>query len=710
VRRLISLLAPALMAGWFFAAPAPVAASGGMIEIGTTTYTVNTAASRIDVSIQLQITNNKPPSGGYVYFVDKTQVAVEAQAGTVRASANEATVSQSVIKTDRWYRYLLLSFNPVWYGTTRVITLRYSIDGKPRAEGDYRAVKAFTNLCAVGNGYDSGTVNVVIPSGFDVNVYAGQNLQQAGTAGGTQTYTSGKLSQPYKFWTCMEGSNPDALVTSQLTVAGQKFEIQSWPEDPDWKTMIEGELDEDITALLDMNGLDLPGGTVGVREVGNSELGEYAGMYNSGSKIAYLTEQTGPDIVAHELSHIWYNHNLFQDKWALEGMAGYSEQLAGPGLYTPCTEPGTYPGTGSPDLSHWVMLGMDSTTQDEEVLDYEYSAACYIFTELVGDMGADNFKAVLMAGANGEMAYQGGTPREKVTASEIPLSAEAVLDLIDERGMIPAGIEDLDRAQDLLARYGIFGASVLDDRSEARAAYHELEDELGGWDMPLVVRSPMTSWSFVEAGEAMDGTSQILDNRDEMESRLSDVDFDGTELQTLFEETTTSRELTDLLDKTNLDLQASEVLAEARAAESAGHDPLATIGLLGVDLKPSLDEATVAIKDVRPDDARAAAQGVLDQIDGATVAGLLRVAVVLGVLVALFLALMLVRWLRKRCRVVPAMAVAGEGMSSGEASPDAGEATGASPAAEPPAAEAPAAAEPPAAEAPPKPPSAETPG
>ena len=427
-RKLSMMLVPAVVFAAMLASPAPVAAAGST-EIGTTTYTVNVAGSRIDVRLQLRITNNTPPkvvSCGWGcwdttdYFYNQTQIAVEADAGAVKVSSDAGGVSQSVVKTDKWYRYITLTYPKVMYSFTRVLTVTYSIDGAPRAKGDYRAVKSYVNLCAVGGGFDSGVVQVVIPSAFDVSFYAGQELTQAGASGGTRIYSSGTVAQPYRFWTCLDGTNTNALVRSTVTVSDQQFEIQSWPEDPAWKTMIEGLLSKDITGLRAMNGLDLPGGLIRVREVGNSELGEYAGMYNSETKIAYVTEETDVSVVAHELSHIWYNRNLFQDKWASEGLAGYSEQLAGPGQFKPCDVPGDYPGSGAPDLGKWVVLDKQSTTQDEQVLDYEYSAACYIITKLAADMGSENLKAVLEAGAKGEMAYLGADPNEKLLVSEAP--------------------------------------------------------------------------------------------------------------------------------------------------------------------------------------------------------------------------------------------------------------------------------------------------
>ena len=660
MRRFISLLTPALMAACYLASPAPVAAAGTITEAGTVTYTVNTAESRIDVSLQLKVVNNMAPSGGYYYYQDRTQIAVEVEAGTVKASSNAGGVSQTTVSSGRWYRIIGLVYPKVYYGQTRTINVSYSIDAKPRAEGGYRAGEAYANLCTVGNGYDSGTINVVLPDKFDVNIYSGQSLKESGTSGGLRTLTSGTLTNPRQYWSCLDATNVDALVSTKVTVAGQVFEIQSWPEDPAWETMIEGELEDDIPALLDMNGLDLPGGTVIVREVGNYELGEYGGMYNSLTKIAYVTEETGADVVAHELSHIWYNRDLFADKWASEGMAGYSEQLAGPGQYTRCTKPGAYPGTGKPDLNNWVALTMNSTLVDEQILDYQYDAACYIITTLADEMGEENFKAVLVAGSNGEIAYLGGTPGETFESSATPLSAESFLDLIDERGMIPAGIEDLDEAQALLSKYGIFDAADLVDRSEARETYHALADEAGDWDLPLAIRGAMASWDFDEADDAMDSAGQIVEARDKMESELSGVDFDGTKMQTLFEDAETTDDLATLSDKVDQEVEAAEVLADAQAAESSGHDPLAMIGLLGTNLQSGLDQATDALKDMRSDDAKAAAQKVLDDVNGATTAGLLRLAVLLGLVAGVILAFFLIRRFRVRRQLAAAMALTGE--------------------------------------------------
>jgi len=72
----------------------------------------------------------------------------------------------------------------------------YAIPAAPHAPGGYRAGKAYAELCAVGNGFDSGALNVVVPDGFHVVFEAGTDLSRLGDAKGLQTFGSGTISAP----------------------------------------------------------------------------------------------------------------------------------------------------------------------------------------------------------------------------------------------------------------------------------------------------------------------------------------------------------------------------------------------------------------------------------------------------------------------------------------------------------------------------------
>ena len=657
-RRLLLGLVPLLVAGTAaLASPVPVMAAAEIVETATTTYKVVPTTSEIDVTIELVIKNDKPPaviSCGWhctqaiTYYWDTTFVSIEAQAGPMKATSNVGIVTGSVTGAGKYYRTVNLTYPPVYYGQTRRITVSYAIPAGLHAEGGYRAGQAYANLCAAGNGIDSGTLNVILPDGFDVGFYAGEDLAESSDTGGFQTYTSGSVTEPYKFWTCLDASNPDNLATTKLTAHGQTFSIESWPEDTTWATTIKSDIQSDVAGLEDLTGMKMPGGTVLIREAGNSELGEYIGMYNSTTQTAIVTEETDNATVAHELSHIWFNGTLFSDKWISEGFAGYSEKVAGAGNYTPCKEPGTYPGSGSPNLTKWTLLDINSTLQDENVLQYEYSAACYVVTDLADAMGPANFKSVLAAAANDEIAYVGAGPAERSPADAAPISARALLDLIDERGMVPGGVKDLDHAQTLLGRYGIFGATELAARSKARAAYHQLQTATKGWNLPLAVRRPMATWDFAQAHTAMDAATQIVTLRDEMTKGLSGFALDGTAIQKSFEGARTQADLDALLALTQTEADAAAKVAQARDLNDGGHSIFQMIGLIGTDTQTPLSQANDALENLKPDDASASAQKVMDAINGSNDQGLIRIGGLIGVLLALLAVVSLATWRHRR--------------------------------------------------------------
>ena len=202
-----------------------------------------------------------------------------------------------------------------------------------------------------------GRLNVVVPDGFNVAFDGGTDLSLSGDAKGLQTFTSGTVSAPYNFWTCLEATDASNLTSASLTSGNQNFNIQAWPEDAAWASTVGGDVQGDVPKLEDLTGLPMPGGTIDITEAGNSQLGDYSGSYSPATRTATVTEDTDNATVSHELSHIWFNSTLFTATWMDEGFAGYSEKVAGTGNYKPCADPGAYPGTGSPDLTTWKVPG-----------------------------------------------------------------------------------------------------------------------------------------------------------------------------------------------------------------------------------------------------------------------------------------------------------------------------------------------------------------
>jgi hypothetical protein len=661
-RRLTLLLAPfALASSLILAAPGTALAANGMTETGNTTYEVLPAQAVIKVTVSISIANHKPNDALYYYYWNKTQITVEKEASAVSATSNAGKVRQKALKSDDYYRYIELDYPDVLYGQTRVVTATYTIPAAPKAPGGYRALSAYASLCALGNGEDTGSLSVVLPAGFDLTVDSGSDLSPTTDKSGRQVYSTGTQAAPYKLWSCVDAENESKLTETTVLSGTQSFTLQSWPEDKAWSDEIRTDVVSDVPALEELTGLTMPGGMVKIVEAGQSQLGDASGVYSADRKMSYISETVEKATVAHELSHIWFNKDLFSAKWMSEGLAGYSEQASGAGNFTPCKEPGTYPGTGSPNIANWVDLTAQPTKQDLDVLDYEYAASCYVFTSLSDSMGADNFRNVLQAATDDVMAYQGSLQDEQLDGAALPLTSRQMLDLIDEIGMVPGGVGDLDQAGDLLVKYGVFDAGSLDARSAARTRYHGLVTAAKTWKMPLAVREPMATWSFVDATDEMSTVQQILDLRSKIESTVKGLTLDGTQIQKDFESAKTPADLEAVLALARSEADAAGVVAKAIGVHDGDRSFLQSVGLMGVDVETKFQAARADLAAVKPDAATAEAQSVIDTIDQSNDQGFVRAAAatVTGLVVALLLLLFLVVLIRRRGRKPLVVAAAG---------------------------------------------------
>lgn len=445
-----------------------------------------------------------------------------------------------------------------------------------------------------------------------------------------------------------------------VTVGGQAFDLQPLAADTTWGKAVFGQLDGDISRLKALTGLPMPGGTIAIAEVPDGGLDDRGVGYDPATATLTVPQSVGPSLLAHALSHVWFNSGLFADRWVSEGLAGYSEQAAGAGKYTPCLEAGAYPGTGSANLVTWQALTYDSSIQDQNVLDWQYATSCAFFSTLAEAMGPANFKAVLQAAADGETAYAGVT-----AGGELPLSSRQVLDLFDERGMVASGSTDLDMAQNFLAGYGIFDSETLAARSTSRSVYHTLAARAGAWKMPAAVRDPMAGWDFPKAQAAMATTRQILDLRDQLHRQVPGVSLDGSDLRTGFESAATQTDLDKVFGLIKQLADAAGKIEQATTLRNGSHDILQTIGLLGVDLDTPLKQARADIERLKGDSAGVEAQMVIDSVNGAGDQGLMRIASLIVILALILLAVavaiaLAIERMRRRRATAPAAAPDGE--------------------------------------------------
>jgi hypothetical protein len=80
-----------------------------------------------------------------------------------------------------------------------------------------------------------------------------------------------------------------------------------------------------------------------------------------------------------------------------------------------------------------------------------------------------------------------------------PVDWRQWLDIVDEVGLVPAGVEDLTFAEDLLVETGVIRRSAVKGRAAARAAYHELQALAPSGVTPVLVRRDLDTWEFDDA-------------------------------------------------------------------------------------------------------------------------------------------------------------------------------------------------------------------
>jgi hypothetical protein len=649
-RRLLLVVSIMVAAMAVLAGPAAAVAASGSTTKAVTTYTVNVDKNEIDVTVTYTIKNSTSSKvktvdcGDYwictqttSFYYDTTYVEVDAAGSDVSVTSNAGKVSQAVYEETSDSRILKLTYPPVWYGQTRVVTAKYAIPAGPRSSSGFRAVKAYASLCLFDNmplDVDAGSVDLVLPDGFTMVTTSGASLTPKSDENGLQTFSSGTT----QVTSCVVASNPAGLAKTTSSAGDSTFDVESWPEDESWAGKVDAYIATDLPRLEELTGLTAAAGPYTIKEAGSAELGTGAAGQ------ATVPESASEALVIEAIGRTVYAP-MFSDTWMWAGLAAYGKQVAGAGNYTSCSQP-----SGTPDLSSWQTLVVGSSQSARTTSAWQTQAACYIFTSWADEAGHDGLKAALVAASKGENPYTGAGASE--TAAGGPITARTLLDMIDERGMVPAGVADLDEAQTLLSDYGIFKDTDLAGRSEARARYHSLVATAGSWKMPLALRSPMAGWDFPTAQKAMDSITDILSLRDHAEKAMSDLELDGTVLQSQFEAARTQADLDAVLALAKGEADAADRVAEAGQLKDGSRTVLQTVGLLGTDLEGPLGQARTSLADVKPDDASNAAQTVIDTINKSGDQGTLRAGVFSGVLLGILLLAVTGLLLRRRRRRV----------------------------------------------------------
>jgi hypothetical protein len=205
---------------------------------------------------------------------------------------------------------------------------------------------------------------------------------------------------------------------------------------------------------------------------------------------------------------------------------------------------------------------------------------------------------------------------------------------MDEIGLHPAGASP-QLASDLLLEHGVTtDRALLDARTAARAAYHDLADTVD-WTVPAAVRTPLSEWDFPAARTALGAADAAWSVTGQTDATLPGVDARDGPAARAWEQASTERDLVAAGVLARAQLDAARDVVVAMAVSRAPRDLVAEIGLLGTPT-PSIDQAIAAVRDLDTTTATRITTSIRQAVEGASDAGRARIAA--AIVVALLIA------------------------------------------------------------------------
>lgn len=626
------------------------AADRGLVVIAQTRYEALPEQRRVHVTIDAVATSYTPNPVDGLSFYPTVEFAAQPGATSVTASSDGQPLAVEVDASDPDFAGVTVTFSRgVFYQESYSYRVTFDLrDPGGAPDRDLRispSIVAFP-IWAFGTGGEPGSsVSVVLPAGFGPDLQ-GEALTASTGAHGEVVLSTGVLPDPFDFLAYLSADRPGAFSDTLFTVAigGQPapIKVRAWQDDPDWGTTMSALLTEGLPALQNLIGLPYPAaGTLVVEEAATSRLGEYAGVYNRLTGMIRVRYDADAYVGLHEAAHLWFNGDLFRDRWIGEAWAELygvhaAQAIGAPGTEFDLTDDMLANGVA---LNDWGSLG----AVDIAVEEYAYAASYHLALLIFARTDVAGLQSVWRSVTDGEMAYQpalgAGTPE---TGVDFHLDGwQQLLDLLDER----TG-SDFD---DLWVEWVVSDQQQHDmaDRTAAREHYATVTEQAGDWNLPTDLRYAMGSWRFDDAEADLVLAEDVLAARDEIASDAGDLGLTPpAALQVAFEG---DGGLPAARQEAGLQLEVLAGIAEATDRLNDDQSLLETLGLLlATDPEATLEAARTAFEADRLDAAGAAAAQALATREGAESAGQTRAGIGGGGLVILTGGLLVAVRVRRR--------------------------------------------------------------
>ncbi len=562
-------------------------------------YRIDADTGQLQVTAEFAITADKPNRstnrGVTQYYFTGYYFTVPQEINDLSITQDGVELEFEVLDEDEFGQVLDVSFRRnIFYGRTANVDISYTVDGSiPRGEALTRINGAYAGFAIWGDPtIETSEFNVYLPDGFtasDVSSYRFEAETIDGEAVLQDSTTSGEADFYFEL---LSLRNDDALVRSELEVDGHSVEIQAWPGDDAWLEFATETVEEGMPVLIDLVGVEWPvEDTLTIAESYSPYLVGYAGWYSADTNVIEVGDELDTHTLLHEMSHAWFNQDLFRERWITEGLADtYAARAAElisdsePDGETVGPESSQFDSAARP-LSGWSRIYNGDSNETES---WSYGAAWTVTEEIIDQIGYEAMGEVLTATKDDVISYQGENDPE---AAQTVRSWRSYLDLLEVVG----GAEDLE---EVFADWVMTPAQQirLDRRSETRPSYEALEERGESWAVPLVVRHEMDKWDFNDVDELIVAAEAVLDVRDET---LAVADGFGLAIPADAEESYQDAD-TDL-DQALLAAQetrdATQILVAGIERIDTDRSLTTRVGLIGTDPELLIDEAIEAFED-----------------------------------------------------------------------------------------------------------------
>ncbi len=616
--------------------PAALAADRGLVVVAQTRYEALPEDRRVHVTIDAVATSYTPnPVDGLAFYPTVT-FAVQAGATHVAASSSGQPLGVATDTSDPDFVGVTVTFiEGVFFEQSYPYRVAFDLpDPGGAADRNLRispSIIAFPIWAFGSAGEPGGSVTVILPGGFRPSVQ-GEDLTTSTGAGGEIVLATTSLPDPFAFFAYLSADRPGAFADTLLTVevGGQPapLKIRAWQDDLEWGTDMTELMTDGLPELQRLIGLPYEApGTLVVEEAATSRLGDYAGIYNKLRGIIRVRYDADAYVGLHEAAHIWFNGDLFADRWIGEAYAEFygvqaAQAIGATGDTFELTDDLL---VSRIPLNDWGEIGAVEIGVEEYAYAASYHVALLVFDRT--DMG--RLQAVWRGANDSEMAYQpaNGDGDPQIGGDADLEGWQQLLDLLDER----AGASFDDLWTDWVVNDD--EQREMEDRAAARDHYAVVVQEAGRWNLPKDLRALMGSWKFDDAEAALSAAALVLHAQDAIAADADALDLTPpAELKELFE-----REGGLNAAKAEADLQI-EVLADISAATerlAESQTVLEWIGLLGADPTADLKAARTAFEADELDAAEEDAERALADRTGAAEAGQTRVLVTGGGVIVL---------------------------------------------------------------------------